>query len=89
MVEHWREAPGVRGSTPLLGTMIICVVAGLVFASVVYSIIRDVPAARFNLSCQGIYGKYLDKKQNNKKCVTCRERFQCWTTRVSGEVGES
>lgn len=59
------------------------IIAGLVFASVVYSIIRDVPATRFNLSCQGIYGKYLDKTQNNKKCVACKERFQCWTTRVT------
>ena len=77
MVEHWREAPGVRGSTPLLGTVLVYLIAIAVFGSAVYSIMKDYPTAQFNLSCHGIYGKFQGK--GRKECETCDERFECYT----------
>jgi hypothetical protein len=48
-----------------------------VLLSTVYSILKDLPAARFNLSCHGIYGKFQGK--GKAECETCNERFECFT----------
>lgn len=57
--------------------MILVVIAIGVFLSVVYSMAKDLPAARFNLSCHGIYGKFGGKGE--AECEACTERFECYT----------
>jgi len=57
---------------------LIVILAITLFVWVGISIIRDLPAARYNLSCHGTYGKFYGK--GRAECETCDERFECFTT---------
>ena len=74
-VEEGRVSPVDLGSFAKYVEQMIYLLAVAVLVWALYSIIKDLPQARYNISCHGVYGYHKYKEE----CKGCSEKFECWT----------